>query len=112
MVAVRHRVTDPVGVYHALLENDGLAAASIGVLHDGQRENRLVFGDRPVSITLRPQLVSARRYQDAVSASQTIYAALGRLENALLADPELRAELDLEPEEERLALADPGCQSS
>ncbi|TMF52900.1 MAG: hypothetical protein E6I22_11305, partial [Chloroflexi bacterium] len=71
-MAVRHGVSDPVAVYHALLENDGLAAASIGVLHDGQREKRLVFGERPVSITLRPQLVSARRYRDAVDASQTI----------------------------------------
>ena len=111
-MAVRHGVSDPVAVYHALLENDGLAAASIGVLQDGQREKRLVFGERPVSITLRPQLVSARRYRDAVDASQTIYTALGRLEEAILADAALRAELDLEPEEERLALADPGCDSS
>lgn len=105
-------MSDPVAVYHALLEDDGLASASLGELHDGQKEKRLVFGDRPVSITLRPQLVSARRYQDAVAASQTMYAALGRLETALLADAQLRAELDLDPEEERLALADPGCESS
>ena len=111
-MAVCQGVSDPVGVYHALLENDGLASASIGVLLDGQREKRLVFGDRPVSITLRPQLVSARLYREAVAASQTMYAALGRLEKALLADAKLRAELDLEPEEEHLALADPGCRSS
>src|SRR5205085_12025601 len=38
--------------------------------------------------------------------------ALRTREKALLHDAELRAELDLSPEEERLALADPGCRSS
>ncbi len=112
MVAVCGRMSDPVAVYHALLEDERLASASIEVLREGQRQRRLVFGDRPVSTTLRPQLVSAPRYRAAVAASEAIYTALGRLESALLADPQLRAELDLDPEEEQLALAEPGCRSS
>jgi hypothetical protein len=105
-------VSDAAAVYHGLLEDDGLAAASIEALLEGQRQKRLMFGDRPVSITVRPQLVEAARYRTAVAASQTIYAALDRLEAALIDDSQLRAELDLEPEEERLALAEPGIQSS
>jgi uncharacterized circularly permuted ATP-grasp superfamily protein len=57
-------------------------------------------------------LLSRRRYEQAVGAAQAIYSALQALENALLNDTELRAELDLSGEEERLALADPGCRSS
>ena len=111
-MALRADVSDPVAVYHQLLENDRLTATCIDALQDGQRRHRLMFGDRPVSMTLRPQLIAAARYRAAVLASESIAAALGRLEKALLGDPRLRAELDLDPEEERLALVEPGGRSS
>ncbi len=101
-----------VSVYHALLEDDEVLAESVEMLRDGQRSRRLLFGDRPVSVALRPQLLARTRYQAAVEASRVVFGALQRLERALLADPGLRAELDLDPEEERLALAHPGCRSS
>jgi len=82
------------------------------VLEAGQKERRLTFGGRPLSIALRPQLVSRATYDRVVRASHTVYSALQALERALLADATLRAELDLQPEEERLALADPRCPSS
>lgn len=103
---------DPVAVYHGLLEDESLARQSAERLEEGQREHRLVFGDRPVSITLRPQLLSRRQYVAAVAASQAIYAAFQRLERALLEDAGLRRQLDLQPEEEQLALADPGADAS
>jgi len=105
-------VTDLVAAYHALLEDPRLAAASQEALQAGQRSKRLTFGDRPLSISLRPQLLTKQRYQQAVSAAQATYSALQALERALLRDAGLRAELDLDPEEEKLALADPGCRSS
>ena len=103
---------DPVAVYHQLLDDGGLSADCMEALREGQRRNRLMFGDRPVSMTLRPQLIGAARYRAAVEASESIYAALGRLEQVLLRDERLRAELDLDPEEERLALIEPGGASS
>ena len=105
-------MTDLVAAYHALLEDPRLAAASQEALQAGQRSKRLTFGDRPLSISLRPQLLTKQRYQQAVSAAQATYSALQALERALLRDAGLRAELDLDPEEEKLALADPGCRSS
>ncbi|HVH62636.1 MAG TPA: hypothetical protein VNA65_03445 [Candidatus Dormibacteraeota bacterium] len=103
---------DPVAVYDELLESDAIANRSAELLQEGQQKQRLVFGDRPVSITLRPQLVDRRRYDDAVAASQAIYGAFQRLERSLLEDAALRRELDLQPEEEQLALADPGAAAS
>ena len=103
---------DPVAVYHELLEDEAMARRSADLLQEAQHEHRLVFGDRPVSITLRPQLVSRRQYDAAVAASEAIYAAFQRLERALLDDALLRRELDLEPEEEQLALANPGAGAS
>ncbi|TME13240.1 MAG: hypothetical protein E6I70_16125 [Chloroflexi bacterium] len=105
-------MTDLVAAYHALLEDPRLAAASREALQAGQRSKRLTFGDRPLSISLRPQLLTRERYQQAVSAAHATYSALQALERALLRDAGLRAELDLDPEEEKLALADPGCRSS
>ena len=102
----------PLERYHALLEDPALAQASVEVLAEGQRTRRLVFGDRPLCVALRPNLISLRQYEDINSSAQTLYGALGRLERALLRDATFRQELDLEPQEERLALADPGFSAA
>jgi len=105
-------VKDPVAAYHGLLDNERLLAASAEALAAGQRERRLMFGERPLCVCIRPQLLTRRRYDRAVAAAEGIYSAVSALERAVLTDPELRAELGLEPEEERLAMADPGFRSS
>jgi len=112
LVAVRARVTGPIAAYHDLLGDDRLAGESVEVLRDGQREQRLVFADHPLCVALRPQLLPRRRYVAAMEGSRRIYRALQALERALLRSEELRAELDLDPEEERLAMAQPPCRSS
>src|SRR5947208_1938784 len=104
--------TSVVAAYHAALERPGVADASAAVLTEGQREARAVFGDRPLCVSLRPNLVSRRALAAYTAASETLYGAFARLEKALLADEVLRRELDLDPEEERLALADPGFGAS
>jgi hypothetical protein len=102
----------PVDVYHAVLSERRNAERSIEALRQGQQEKRLVFGDHPLCVALRPQLLTRAEYDAAVEASRSIHGALQALERALLADEALRAELDLEPEEERLALAEPPCRAS
>ena len=105
-------MTDPVAAYHALLEDERLTAATAEALAKGQRERRLMFGERPLCVCIRPQLLTRRRYEQAVAAAEGVYSALGALERAVLKDADLRAELGLEPEEERLAMARPGFRSS
>ncbi len=103
---------DPVAAYHALLEDERLAANSAEQLAVGQRERQLMFGERPLCVSLRPQLMTRRRYDRAVAAAQGVHSALAALEKAVLEDEGLRRELSLDPEEERLALADPGFKYS
>jgi uncharacterized circularly permuted ATP-grasp superfamily protein len=103
---------DPVVAYHELLEDPNLADASTAMLAEGQRKRRLVFGDRPLCVSLRPNLISDWQSASVTEASRTIYAALGRLERALLADEDLRRQLDLDPQEEALALRDPGFRAA
>jgi uncharacterized circularly permuted ATP-grasp superfamily protein len=115
LVVARSAVTraqTAVAAYHAVLERPGMADASAAVLTEGQREARAVFGDRPLCVSLRPNIVTRRLLEAYTVASETLYGALDRLEKALLSDEVLRRELDLDPEEERLALADPGFRAS
>jgi uncharacterized circularly permuted ATP-grasp superfamily protein len=101
-----------IATYHAALERPGVADASAEVLTEGQREARAVFGDRPLCVSLRPNLVTRRGLATYTKASETLYGAFARLETAILSDEVLRRELDLGPEEEQLALADPGFRAS
>ena len=105
-------VKDPVVAFHALLQDERLAADSAQALADGQREKQLMFGERPLCVALRPQLLTRRRFEQAVSAAEGVASALSALEKAVLDDAVLRAELALESEEERLAMADPGFRFS
>ena len=104
--------TTAIAAYHAALEQPGVAEASAAVLTEGQREARAVFGDRPLCISLRPNLVTRKQLAAYAGASETLYGALDRLERALLRDDDLRRELDLDPEEETLALASPGFRAA
>ena len=103
---------DPVAAYHALLEDGDLAERSAAVLSEGQRERKLAFGERPLCVAIRPQILTRKRYEQAVGAAHGVCSALATLEKALLRDDALRAELALDPEEERLAMTDPGFRSS
>jgi hypothetical protein len=102
----------PLIEYHALLEDGDLAAESAAALSAGQRARRLVFGDRPLCVALRPNLIARWQYDAITRASESLYAAFGRLEQALLKDDDLRLLLDLDPREAELALADPGFRAS
>jgi len=101
-----------ISAYLRLLDDARLVEESADALREGQRQRRLFFGERPLSISLRPRFLSPARWRAAIAASESTYRALHTLEKALLRDADLRRELDLEPEEERLALADPGCRDS
>jgi uncharacterized circularly permuted ATP-grasp superfamily protein len=115
LVVAGPRVTkgrSPIEFYHAALEQPGVTDASAETLATGQREARAVFGDRPLCVSLRPNIVTKAELVAYTKASESLYVALGKLERALLKDEDLRRELDLDPEEEELALADPGFRAS
>ncbi len=94
------------------LEQPQVLADSLGVLQEGQRERGLYFGAHPLCVAIRPELITPEEYQAAARSARSVFSALEQLERALLVDENLRSELDLRPEEERLALADPGYPHS
>lgn len=101
-------MSDPIAVYHALLDKGQLASSTAETLASAQKAKRLMFGTRPLSVALRPQFLTRHRFDQAVRAAEGVLSALAVQERAVLKDADLRAELCLEPDEERLALADPG----
>src|SRR5437867_12313747 len=109
-----HMTTEPAYVvaYNALLSDAATAAACAETLAEGQRQGGAMWGDRPLCVSLRPNLVTKRQHSANATASESLYGALARLERALLRDAELRRELDLSPAEARLALADPGFSAA
>ena len=104
--------TDPVTAYHELLEDDVLCEESLGQLQGGQLGANLFFGRHPLCSSLRPNLLSPATYARATAAAEAIGGAMATLEAALLADPDLRRELDMEPAEEELAVADARTSSA
>ena len=64
-------MNDPVATYHNLLEDERIAQGSAEALHEGQRARRLVFGDRPVSITLRASNCWPRGKSSAIRSKRS-----------------------------------------
>jgi hypothetical protein len=105
-------VNGAVETYHELLADRELAEESRAALVDGQKERGLWFGEHALSVSLRPRLITKEYWQSTERAAESVFSALSTLEKALLASPELRDEIGVSGEEERLALADPGCRFS
>jgi hypothetical protein len=64
------------------------------------RSGHLMFGDRLLSMALRPQLVTVQEWESASRMSTTLVSAFDKAYQAMLADPALRAQVWLTPEEE------------
>lgn len=77
-------------------------ADSWAMLEHGMRSGHLMFGDRLLSLALRPQLVTVQEWQAASQMSTTLVAAFDKAYRAMLGNPALRAQVWLTPEEEVL----------
>lgn len=75
-------------------------ADSWAVLERGMRSGHLMFGERLLSNALRPQLVTVQEWESASRMSSTLVAAFDKAYQAMLANPALRAQVWLTPEEE------------
>jgi hypothetical protein len=100
---------DAIAYYHALLDEE-TARATQAQLTAAQRERNLFFGDRPLVTVLRPRFLTESQYAQLRAGVGLVAGAAQRLARAMLAEPELRADLLLTPEEERLIALHPGYQ--
>lgn len=76
------------------------------------RKKRLLYGERPIGVALRPHLLHEEQFQALTHAAQQIASALEKVAAAVVQDPNLMDELGLTEAERRMALVDPGFSTA
>src|SRR5581483_2293256 len=98
-----------IAQYHELLTRDKtLAPRVFERLHDAMRENRLTYGDRPISVALRPHFLEHSQFEVHAAAAELIAGALEKVAHAAVQSSTLMTQLGLTDPEQKLALVDPG----
>src|SRR5262249_38524554 len=72
------------------------------------RANRLLYGDRPIGVALRPHFLDAKQFAALTQTAEAISSALEKVAAAVLQSPQLMTDLGLTDLERKLALIDPG----
>ncbi|HEY5992919.1 MAG TPA: hypothetical protein VIU10_10095 [Candidatus Udaeobacter sp.] len=98
-----------IAQYHDLLLGDETLATNVfEKLHDAMRANRLVYGDRPISVALRPHLLEHSQFEELKTVAELIVRALEKIAATAVQFPALMTKLGLTDAEQKVALIDPG----
>jgi uncharacterized circularly permuted ATP-grasp superfamily protein len=100
-----------IDAWHALLEDDALAAESAGRLDEEQTRRGMRFGERPLCSVLRPRFLTQGQYRWISREIATLMRAFTRIHERGLRDAELRRQFRLLDWEEELLHDDPGYAS-
>jgi len=76
------------------------------------RRNRLLYGERPIGIALRPHLLHEKEFRALSRAAERIASALEKIATAAVQYPDLMNQLGLTDAERRMALVDPGYSTA
>lgn len=102
-----------IAEYHNLLAADaGLSAGVLQRLREAMRRDRLVYGDRPIGVALRPHLLERKQFELLTRRAELVVSALEKIAAAAVQSPILMDELGLTEAERSLALVDPGFSSA
>lgn len=98
-----------IGEYHDLLAaDDAVPVAVLDRLHHGMQTRRLLYGDRPIGVALRPHLLERGQFETLAETAELVVSALEKLASAAVQSPALMTQLGLTEREQHLALVDPG----
>ena len=104
---------EAISHFHDLLAaDDTLSPVVFEKLRTAMRKNRLVYGERPIGVALRPHLLHQKQFQRLTQAAQRVASALEKVAAAVVQDPNLMDELGLTEAERRMALVDPGFSTA
>src|SRR4030095_4658920 len=102
-----------IAEYHELLAADEtLTPTTFQKLRSAMRKNRLLYGDRPIGIALRPHLLDQKQFRALTFAAERVASALEKIAAAVVQDTSLMDELGLTESERRMALVDPGFSTA
>jgi len=98
-----------IAEYHELLASDKTLTPSLfEQLHNAMRMNRLVYGDRPISVALRPHFLDRLQFENHTAVAELIASALEKVAAAAVQSPALMTQVGLTDTEQKLAMVDPG----
>lgn len=101
-----------IAEYHDwLAADDGLTPEFFAGLRAAMGAARLLYGERPLGVALRPHLLDRPRYDALARASKTLAGAFEKLAAGMLASPAVLDRVGLTDAERRLALVHPGFAS-
>jgi glutathionylspermidine synthase len=102
-----------VSHFHDLLAaDDTLSPVVFEKLHSAMRKKRLLYGERPIGVALRPHLLHHEQFQKLSHAAQRVTSALEKVAAAVVQNPKLMDELGMTEAERRMALVDPGFSTA
>jgi len=102
-----------ISEFHDLLAADEtLSPAVFEKLRSAMRKKRLLYGERPIGVALRPHLLHHEQFQRLSQAAQHVTSALEKVAAAVVQDPKLMDELGLTEAERKMALVDPGFSTA
>lgn len=98
-----------IAQYHELLSRDEMLAPHVfEKLHDAMRASRLTYGDRPISVALRPHFLDRAQFRALKLLADLIARALEKIAAEAVQSPALMTQLGLTRAEQKVALIDPG----
>lgn len=99
-----------IAEYHQLLAADANLSGDtvFEKLRAAMRSARLVYGDRPIGVALRPHFLEQAQFELLTNRAELIASALEKVAAAAVQSPNLMDELGLTDAEQKLALIDPG----
>jgi uncharacterized circularly permuted ATP-grasp superfamily protein len=102
-----------IAEYHELLAADEtLTPATFQKLRSAMRKKRLLYGERPIGVALRPHLLDQKQFRALTLSAEHITSALEKVAAAVVQDPKLMDQVGLTDAERRMVLVDPGFSTA
>ncbi|HEY0375907.1 MAG TPA: hypothetical protein VGC87_03025 [Pyrinomonadaceae bacterium] len=98
--------------YHELLAADAsLTPELFARLRAGMSAARLLYGEHPLGVSLRPHFLAQKQYDALTHAADVLAGAFEKIAAAILAQPSLMDVVGLSDAERRVVLIEPGYRS-
>jgi hypothetical protein len=106
------QLDEAIARYHKIIETGPYSDLSWATELQRQMEaEKLSFGGRLICPFLRPHFITRRQYDSLVKTGEVLIAAVDRMQQVVLQNPALLAQLELLPAEKMLAAIDPGYKT-
>ena len=102
------QLDEAIARYHKILETEPHRNLSwVTELQAHMEAEKLSFGGRLICPFLRPHFITRRQYDSLVKTGETLISAVDRMQQIVLDNPALLAQLELLPAEKMLAAINP-----